>query len=406
MQLAENQYELLSGSLVVVGKGQTIIQKIRKTLKGRGERFKKNPNRFRVTGAHGLLYGMDQKEFDRLLERYLQGDASESEKVLVDRWYHRITHSKISITRTESAEIRKRLQSVLHANKSKSSSETVVSRPVHSIWRAFALPAAVCLASILIASFLFLTDPADVAHKMPAIAAVHGKADWNTRVNNTSSSQLIALDDGSKITLSPGTVLEYPLRFDAHSREVRLQKGSAFFSIQKDATRPFNVYSSEVVTSVLGTSFCINADAQGRVTVDVKTGTVKVSTLAATTDESKSEDIILRPNQRADYDPIKHTIVRTLVERPRVVLPSQEVENMTFDKAPVASILQAVEKAYQVEIRFDSVKLSSCALTTHLIPDEDLYTRLKIICEAIDAKYILVDGHILINAKGCQRNAE
>jgi transmembrane sensor len=391
---------------VVVGKGQTIIQKIRKTLKRRGERFKKNPNRFRVTGAQALLYGMDQKEFDRLLERYLQGNASESEKVLVDRWYHRITSSKISITRTESAEIRKRLQSVLDANKSKTSTETEVSRPVQSIWRAFALPAAACLVITLIASFLFLSGSGDVARNIPGVAAVPGKTDWNTTVNNTSSSQLIVLDDGSKITLSPGSILEYPARLQAHSREVRLQKGSAFFSIEKDATRPFNVYSSEVVTSVLGTSFCINADPQGRVTVDVKTGSVKVFTVAATTDESKSEEIILRPNQRADYDPIKHTIVRTLVERPRVVIPSQEVENMTFEKAPVASILQAVEKAYQIEIRFDSVKLSSCALTTHLIPDEDLYTRLKIICEAIDATYTLADGHILITGKGCRGNTE
>jgi transmembrane sensor len=350
---------------------------------------------------------MDQKEFDQLLERYLQGNASESEKVLIDRWYHRIPDSIILITRAESAEVRKRLQTVLDANKSKTGSEIGVSRPVCTIvWGAFALPAAACLAFILIAFFLFLGSSRDVARKMPETAAVHEKTGWNTSLNNTSSAQLITLDDGSEITLSPGSILEYPLRFDAHRREVRLQKGSAFFSIQKDTTRPFNVYSSEVVTSVLGTSFCINAGAQGRVTVDVKTGTVKVSTLAVGTDESKSEEIILRPNQRADYDPIKHSIVRTLVEKPRAVIPPHEVENMTFDKAPVASILQAVEKAYEVEIRFDSVKWSSCALTTHLIPDEDLYTRLKIICEAIDANYVLVDGQILITGKGCRRNAE
>jgi len=196
-------------------------------------------------------------------------------------------------------------------------------------------------------------------------------------------------------------VLELPLRFDAHKREVRLRSGGAFFNIREDARRPFYVYSADVVTSVLGTSFCINADAQGRVTVDVKTGTVKVSTPKPKFQNAMRNEIILRPNQRADYDPKRQKIVRTLVEKPRVVVPAPQVEKMTFDQAPVASILAAVEEAYQVDIRFDDVKLSSCVLTTHLIPSEDLFTRLKIICEAIDATYVLVDGHILITGKGC-----
>jgi len=345
---------------------------------------------------------MDQKEFDQLLERYLRGNATEAERTLVDRWYHTISPSVNPITGSESAQIRKRVLSALQANKARTKRDSEISPSGYRFWQGLVLPIAACSICILIASFFFSTSSFDPALESSGGEVVPENSGWKIKVNTTSSRQLISLDDGSEITLEPDGELEYPLRFDKEKREVRLRSGGAFFNIEKDARRPFYVYSSDVVTKVLGTSFCIKADAQGHVTVDVRTGTVQVSTRRAKLRKSEVEEIVLRPNQRADYNPDRNRIVRALVEKPRIVIPSYEVETMTFEKAPVVSILKAVERAYQVQIRFDSARLSSCALTTHLIPEEDLYTRLKIICEAIDATYRVEDGHILITGSGCQ----
>lgn len=344
--------------------------------------------------------GMHQKEFDQLVERYLQGNVSEQEKSLIDRWYQAISPSVNPLTPDEAAKIKERLQIELKAHRDKAKHSRQMHLPLYTRWAKFALPIAACTIFILIASILLVTDSFEMGRVHSGRVAIAEREDWKEIVNTTSSRQIIALQDGSEIVLAPYGVLEYPMRFATHKREVRLKTGSAFFQIQEDADRPFYVYAAGLVTKVLGTSFCVNAEDDGTVSVDVRTGTVMVSRLAPNIQKSGNE-VILRPNQRADFDPKRQIIARTLVEKPRIVIPSKEVARMTFEKAPVASILHAVEKAYEVDIRFDSVKLSPCVLTTHLIPEEDLYTRLKIICEAIDASYRLEDGYIRIIGKGC-----
>jgi len=156
-----------------------------------------------------------------------------------------------------------------------------------------------------------------------------------------------------------------------------------------------------LVTRVLGTSFTVDSNQQGRVTVDVKTGIVSVSTHLPEDQQARMEEVILIPNQRAAYDPQINKIVRTLVEKPQVLISSEEVKTMVFEKASIATVFKAIEKAYRVKIEFDEEQFSKCELTTYLIPDEDLYTRLKIICQAINASYKVEDVTIVISGRGC-----
>lgn len=345
---------------------------------------------------------MDQKEFDELLKRYLQSDVSEEECALIDRWYRAIERTSSGLTRTEKAVIKKRLQSALRAHKEKTGATAQRSGDGgHAFmpWMSLGLRMAASITVILAAAGVFVSiffsrDKTDVVFGTR-------ENDWSRMENTSSYAQAVTLGDGSEITLDPGAVLEYPQDFNALSREVRLKKGSAFFKVSRDEQCPFYVYSYDVVTRVLGTSFRIHSDQKGHVTVDVETGSVSVSARLPEVSDAKTPEIILTPNQRAAYDPTHNKIVRSLVEKPEVVLPPEEVRSMTFDRAPIATIFHAVEKAYHVRIRFDDEKFSSCVLTTYLIPDEDLYTRLRIICEAIGATYREEDGDVIISGKGC-----
>ena len=58
-------------------------------------------------------------------------------------------------------------------------------------------------------------------------------------------------------------------------REVYLQ-GEAFFEVTKNAEKPFIVYSDDVVTKVLGTSFNILCDDSDEIKVSLVTGKVEV----------------------------------------------------------------------------------------------------------------------------------
>lgn len=93
-----------------------------------------------------------------------------------------------------------------------------------------------------------------------------------------SHEGLINLPDGTSVILKQGSSLRYAAKFNGHTREVHLS-GEAYFEVKKDPSRPFLVYSNELVTKVLGTSFSVKAwkdDKKFKVTVT--TGKVAVFT--------------------------------------------------------------------------------------------------------------------------------
>jgi transmembrane sensor len=83
----------------------------------------------------------------------------------------------------------------------------------------------------------------------------------------------VALPDGSRVLLAPGTKFTRPRRF-ARMREVELD-GEAFFQVAPHPRRPFRVIAAGTVTRVLGTAFTVRAwsDAD-TVRVVVQTGRV------------------------------------------------------------------------------------------------------------------------------------
>lgn len=83
----------------------------------------------------------------------------------------------------------------------------------------------------------------------------------------------IPLEDGSVITLGAATRME--VAFTAEARRVRLGEGEAFFTIEKDATRPFFVEAGETLIQVVGTQFDVRRSSD-QVRVSVLEGVVEV----------------------------------------------------------------------------------------------------------------------------------
>src|SRR5690606_27540139 len=68
----------------------------------------------------------------------------------------------------------------------------------------------------------------------------------------------LTLADGTRIWLNANSTLHYPSRFAGADREVAIS-GEAYFSVAKDAERPFKVVSEGQVVQVLGTEFNVSA---------------------------------------------------------------------------------------------------------------------------------------------------
>lgn len=232
-------------------------------------------------------------------------------------------------------------------------------------------------------------------------------------VNTTAQPLPIDLEDGSRITIDPGSRISYPAHFSgtptgSGRREVFLS-GKAFFDIAKDPSRPFFVYANELVTKVLGTSFTIRSFAnEQEVSVAVKTGKVAVFSREDpdATDKQISREltgIVIEPNQQVVLVRKTVKITKSLVPEPEVVAEAGAAPHFEFDETPVSAVFSALQNAYGIDIIYDKNVMDECPITATLT-EMSLYEKLDLICKAVDASYKSIDGRIVVEGKGCRNN--
>jgi transmembrane sensor len=120
--------------------------------------------------------------------------------------------------------------------------------------------------------------------------------------NLTGEKMTIALRDGSLIELYPSSEVSFNEEMKSR-REIRLQ-GKAYFKVASDINRPFVVYSDELSTTVLGTSFTVTSfEADSTIKVGLHTG--KVLVRSGSTDNRPiklSNGMSLSPGELLIYD--------------------------------------------------------------------------------------------------------
>ncbi|SEJ65238.1 FecR family protein [Dyadobacter sp. SG02] len=238
------------------------------------------------------------------------------------------------------------------------------------------------------------------------VAAANGEMRETT--NTTAQPLTISLEDGSHVTLDPGSKMSYPPHFNGVRREVFLS-GKAFFDIAKDPSRPFFVYANELVTKVLGTSFTVRSFAnEQEVSVAVKTGKVAVFSREDTdaTEKQSSREltgVVIEPNQQVVFVRKSVKITKSLVPEPEVVAEAGAAPHFEFDEAPVSAVFSALQNAYGIDIIYDRNVMDECPITATLT-EMSLYEKLDLICKAVGASYKSIDGRIVVEGKGCRNN--
>jgi len=89
----------------------------------------------------------------------------------------------------------------------------------------------------------------------------------------------VTLADGSVVTLDARSKID--VQFTAAERRVTLEEGTAFFSVEKDADRPFYVSAGDTIIRVIGTKFDVRRGVD-EVRVSVVEGVVEVARPEAT----------------------------------------------------------------------------------------------------------------------------
>lgn len=85
----------------------------------------------------------------------------------------------------------------------------------------------------------------------------------------------VPLPDGSQLAINTASLVEV-VALGQRSRELRLVRGEAHFTVAHDATRPFRVNAAGHVVQAIGTAFDVRLHADGALEVIVTDGHVKL----------------------------------------------------------------------------------------------------------------------------------
>jgi transmembrane sensor len=220
--------------------------------------------------------------------------------------------------------------------------------------------------------------------------------------NKTNTVVPVALPDGSSVLLHPKSTLEYEKEAGGN-RTVHLT-GKAFFEVTRDPSSPFLVYTGEMLTKVLGTSFTVTAYSGDKdYSVVVKTGKVAVSSISE--QPGKNETVNLVPNEQVIFNRAKSGFNRKDLEAQDLLkyVPATP-SSYAFTDTPVTEIFEQIAKAYGLKIELSEALLDGCELTTNLT-DEPLFEKLNIVCNSIGpgTSYIIENEHIKVISKGCNQ---
>lgn len=171
---------------------------------------------------------------------------------------------------------------------------------------------------------------------------------WFTGTTTYTTAQnerlLVALSDGTEITLAENSVLEVPKTFNWKNRNIALN-GEGFFKIAKNPNKAFVISGPKTSTKILGTAFRLVATTMQN-NIDVAEGKVAYWV------NNQSDTLILTPGESAEY---KQMLLK-------------EIENSTenieawftgiyhFYNVPLSEVLAEVQDYYAFSLDKNSLK--------------------------------------------------
>lgn len=222
-------------------------------------------------------------------------------------------------------------------------------------------------------------------------------------VNTGGKPLRLVIMDGSVISLEANSRVKYKRNYASDTiRKVYLQ-GEAFFDVARDPQKPFVVFTNDVATEVLGTSFRVSGDASTKnVVVKVKTGKVSVYSIKkqSVNLSNPKDGVILLPNQEVVYTDEEDIFEKKIVDTPELLAAPLD-DSFVFENTPIAIVFGKLEEAYGVEILFDRETMQNCFLTVPL-GSEPLFKKLEVICRTIGASYEVIDAKVVITSAGCK----
>ncbi len=326
---------------------------------------------------------MDRQAFLELIDKWMNGNASETEVQALMNYYYSFKEATewdealLGAKAQLGAEMEQQL--LQNIRRVPQQEEPLIEKPVRRIpWGAMA--AAVLLAVLVSLGWLFR----DGWHQPPARQL--------ELVTTAGEHRQLTLPDGTQVWLSPSSSLQYPDKFNGHTRELSL-RGEAFFSVAQQKAQPFIIHSGQVDTKVLGTSFTIQAyDRQPEIGVTVLTGKVAVMPAA----KEGPAAVAVSSNQRAIFSKESGQLRTAAADASELLLRRQGV--LKYHGAALPDVVHELEYYYNVTINIEG-STADCFYFGEFNTNSQLEKALHQLCLTLNAT-LVKEGNTWIIRKG------
>lgn len=375
---------------------------------------------------------MDPNTAGALLRRYLEGDASQEEVILIEQWYQQMVEAgefgwEEGEKESRAMVIERRLLAQINAQRDEG----------RRIWRRMVGVAAVLLLAIAGAYLLFVRKAPGAIPPMaeryhndvspgrnaavltlaggttvvlndsvPRVIGRQGNAlimndsgrliyqasagsaqdiVYNTLTTQKGNQYHLSLPDGTIVWLNAASSITFPSVFAGKQRKVTIS-GEAYFEVTKNEQQPFIVQQGNMAVQVLGTSFDVNGYGdEAAVKTTLLEGKVRV--------EEGSASSLLSPGQQAVVSKGGVGTILIVDDPDLETVMAWKNGSFAFRNAGIEAIMQQVERWYDVQVVYEA------KVRTHFvadIPRDVPLTQLLKILEETDQIHFRIDGKKVI----------
>lgn len=337
---------------------------------------------------------MEKRDFNSidinsLIISYLDGSASNDQRLLLEEWISSDTHNKsqfISIYKSWIASGSEKGKSAYDEKKGwEALNRQIISENALQIRRE--KPFITFRQLKIAASWLifFVLGSTAMYLKMDSYEKpLSNEVTYSVPLGSRSD---LVLPDGSKVWLNAGTRLTYNQDFGIETRSLHLS-GEAFFEVAKDPDHPFIVNASELKIVALGTRFNVKAYPEeldvlttleeGKIDVQVMKSSGEISSLIVLPNENiifhKTEETLEKRQTetektedaeaaKTNVEPLASPVI-TLVKNVNTELfTSWKDEGWIIEEEPLGTLAPMLERRYNVKINFNDEHLKKFKFT-------------------------------------------
>jgi transmembrane sensor len=198
------------------------------------------------------------------------------------------------------------------------------------------------------------------------------------------------LEDGSIVSLKKGSILEV-LEFSDELRKVKLT-GKAFFEVKRDEDRPFQVVTTEVTVSVLGTSFQVIGETD-YTEICVESGLVSV----VKNNSRNKMSVNLATGEMGMTRKATEGIVKRKIGDQNFLAWKSGILN--FERTKTIELIKTLSDVYGANIHIDE-SLMDCKLTAQF-SQKNLEEVIQILSATFNWTYEINQNNVVLSGDGC-----